>query len=55
MSGGYARITGRIVGPEGLGRMGRVEFIPIGQYRAVEEGEGQAAIYHYPAYPLTDT
>lgn len=49
MSGGYARITGRIVGPEGLGRMGRVEFIPIGQYGAVEEGGGQAAIYHYAA------
>ena len=53
MSGGYARITGRIVGPEGLGRMGRVEFIPIGQYRAVEEGGGQAAIYHYAAARLS--
>lgn len=53
MSGGYARITGRIVGPEGLGRMGRVEFIPIGQYRAVEEDGGQAAIYHYAAARLS--
>lgn len=53
MSVGYARITGRIVGPEGLGRMGRVEFIPIGQYRAVEEDGGQAAIYHYAAARLS--
>lgn len=53
MSGGYARITGRIVGPEGLGRMGRVEFIPIGRYRAVEEDGWQAAIYHYAAARLS--
>ena len=53
MSGGYARITGRIVGPEGLGRMGHVEFIPIGRYRAVEEDGGQAAIYHYAAARLS--
>lgn len=53
MSGGYARITGRIVGPEGLGRMGRVEFIPIDNYRAVEEGGGQAAICHYAAARLS--
>lgn len=53
MSGGYARITGRIVGPEGLGRMGRVEFIPIDRYRAVEEGGGQAAICHYAAARLS--
>lgn len=53
MSVGYARITGRIVGPEGLGRMGCVEFIPIGQYRTVEEGGGQAAIYHYAAARLS--
>jgi hypothetical protein len=33
--------------------MGRVEFIPIGQYRAVEEGGGQAAIYHYAAARLS--
>ena len=53
MSGGYARITGRIVGPEGLGRMGRVEFIPIDRYRAVEEDGGQAAICHYAAARLS--
>ena len=53
MSDGYARITGRIVGPEGLGRMGRVEFIPMNPYRAVEEDGGQAAIYHYAAARLS--
>ena len=53
MSGGYARITGRVVGPEGLGRMGRVEFTPIDRYRAVEEGGGRDVIYHYAAARLT--
>lgn len=53
MSGGYARITGRVVGPEGLGRMGRVEFIPIDRYRAVEDGGGRDVIYHYAAAHLT--
>lgn len=53
MSSGYARITGRIVGPEGLGRIGRVEFIPMERYRAVEESGTQAIIAHYAVGRLT--
>ncbi len=53
MSNGYAHITGRIVGPEGLGRMGRVEFIPLERYRVVEESGTQAVIATYTVGRLT--
>lgn len=50
---GYAHITGRVVGPEGLGRMGTVEFIPLEQYRAVEESGRQVVVAHYTVGRLT--
>lgn len=47
MTQGYARITGKVVGPEGLGRMGSVEFTPIPQYKGVEVDATNALIAHY--------
>ena len=47
MSQGYARITGKVVGPEGLGRMGSVEFTPLPQYKGVEVDSTNALIAHY--------
>nr|DAX95235.1 MAG TPA: hypothetical protein [Caudoviricetes sp.] len=49
MSQGYARITGKVVGPEGLGRMGSVEFTPLPQYKGVEVDSTNALIAHYAA------
>ena len=49
MSGGYARITGCVVGPEGLGRMGSVEFTPLPQYKGVDVDSTKALIAHYAA------
>lgn len=50
---GYATITGRIIGPDGLGREGRVEFIPLVPYEGVEEGGRQVVVAHYAAARLT--
>ena len=47
MTQGYARITGKVVGPEGLGRMGSVEFTPLPQYEGVEVDSTNALIAHY--------
>lgn len=47
MTQGYAKITGRIVGPEGLGRMGSVQFLPNHQYQAVEEDGTRDIVAHY--------
>ena len=47
MTQGYARITGKVVGPEGLGRMGSVEFTPLPQYKGVEVDSTNALIAHY--------
>lgn len=47
MSGGYAIITGRVVGPEGLGRMGSVEFTPLPQYKGAEANSTNVLIAHY--------
>lgn len=47
MNQGYARITGKVVGPEGLGRMGSVEFTPLPQYKGVEVDSTNALIAHY--------
>lgn len=49
MTQGYARITGKVVGPEGLGRMGSVEFTPLPQYKGVEVDATNALIAHYAA------
>ena len=49
MTQGYARITGKMVGPEGLGRMGSVEFTPLPQYKGVEVDSTNALIVHYAA------
>lgn len=49
MSQGYARITGKVVGPEGFGRMGSVEFTPLPQYKGVEVDSTNALIAHYAA------
>ena len=49
MSQGYARITGKVVGPESLGRMGSVEFTPLPQYKGVEVDSTNALIAHYAA------
>lgn len=49
MTQGYARITGKVVGPEGLGRMGSVEFTPLPQYKGVEVDSTNALIAHYAA------
>ena len=47
MTQGYARITGRVVGPEGLGRMGTLEFTPLPRYEGVLEDDSHALIAHY--------
>lgn len=47
MSRGYAKVTGRVVGPEGLGRMGSVQFIPKSRYKALLEGGGLALVAHW--------
>ena len=52
MTQGYAKITGRIVGPEGLGRMGSVQFLPNHQYQAVEEDGTRDVLLHYAAARL---
>lgn len=50
---GYATITGRIIGPDGLGREGRVEFTPLIPYEGVEEEGRQVIVAHYAAARLT--
>lgn len=50
---GYALITGRIVGPDGLGREGRVEFTPLAQYVAAEKDGRQVVVAAYAAGRLT--
>lgn len=50
---GYATITGRIVGPDGLGREGRVEFAPLVPYEGVEEDGKRLIVAHYAAARLT--
>jgi hypothetical protein len=50
---GYATITGRIIGPDGLGREGRVEFTPLTPYEGVEEEGRQVVVAHYAAARLT--
>lgn len=50
---GYATITGRIIGPDGLGREGRVEFTPLTAYEGVEEGGKRLVVAHYATARLT--
>lgn len=50
---GYANITGRIIGPDGLGREGRVEFTPLAAYEGVEEGGRRLVVAHYATARLT--
>lgn len=50
---GYATITGRIIGPDGLGRQGRVEFTPLAPYEGVEEDGKRVVVAHYAAARLT--
>lgn len=50
---GYATITGRVVGPDGLGREGRVEFFPLVPYEGVEEDGSRLVVAHYAAGRLT--
>ena len=50
---GYAIITGRVVGPDGLGREGRVEFFPLTPYEGVEEDGSRLVVAHYAAGRLT--
>jgi hypothetical protein len=50
---GYATITGRIVGPDGLGREGRVEFTPLAAYDGVEEDGKRIVVTHYATARLT--
>ena len=50
---GYATITGRVVGPDGLGRGGRVEFFPLTPYEGVEEDGNRLVVAHYAAGRLT--
>lgn len=50
---GYAIITGRVIGPDGLGREGRVEFTPLTAYEGVEEDGRQVVVAHYAAGRLT--
>ena len=47
MNQGYARITGKVVGPDGLGRMGTVTLDPLLQYKGVEVDATNALIAHY--------
>jgi hypothetical protein len=44
---GYASISGRIIGPDGLGRAGSVEFIPLDQYVGSEDSGRQVLLAHY--------
>lgn len=53
MTFGYASITGRIIGPDGLGRAGSVEFIPLDPYVGVEESGRRALVAHYAVGRLT--
>ena len=50
---GYALITGRVIGPDGLGREGRVEFSPLPPYAGVEESGRRAVVAHYAVARLT--
>ena len=50
---GYATITGRIIGPDGLGREGRVEFTPLAAYEGVEEDGKRLVVAHYATARLT--
>lgn len=50
---GYATITGRVIGPDGLGREGRVEFFPLPPYEGVEEDGRRFVVAHYAAGRLT--
>ena len=50
---GYATITGRVIGPDGLGREGRVEFFPLTPLEGVEEDGGRLVVAHYAAGRLT--
>lgn len=50
---GYATITGRIIGPDGLGREGRVEFTPLTAYEGVEEDGKRLVVAHYATARLT--
>lgn len=53
MTFGYASITGRIIGPDGLGRAGSVEFIPLDQYVGAEESGRRILLAHYAVGRLT--
>lgn len=53
MAFGYASITGRIIGPDGLGRAGSVEFIPLDQYVGAEESDRRFLLAHYAVGRLT--
>lgn len=53
MTFGYASITGRIIGPDGLGRAGNVEFIPLDQYVGAEDSGRQLLLAHYAVGRLT--
>lgn len=50
---GYALITGRIIGPDGLGREGRVEFTRLVPYEGIEEEGRQVVVAHYATARLT--
>ncbi|MBF1140892.1 MAG: hypothetical protein HXL63_07920, partial [Thermobifida sp.] len=50
---GYAKITGRVIGPEGLGRMGTISFVPDKQYQAAEEGGRRSVVATYAAARFT--
>ena len=54
MSQGYARIAGKVVGPEGLGRMGTVTFDPLPQYKGVEVDATNARIIAGTEVDLVD-
>jgi len=49
VSQGYAHITGKVVGPEGLGRMGSVDFTPLPRYKGIEVDSTKTLIAHYAA------
>ena len=49
----YALITGRVIGPDGLGREGRVEFVPLAAYEGVEEEGRRVVVAHYAVGRLT--
>lgn len=50
---GYATITGRIIGPDGLGREGRVEFTPLVPYEGGEVDGRRIVVAHYVVGKLT--